>query len=181
MRGSTAGLADCILRTPNNAYTNFINVLDILISSFIVAPLVVGYWRGTWNLSVLLIYPEDQLIAGYTCTIVGLCGQFLLNYFQGSLKYALDPNKHRLCYYIMSRLYTYVFGLCCVNTWAGYWVLIAEYITLNPTRMAILTVASIACLCAIRGLRNIFGVPFYMALDSPSDYFTVRTMYQKVS
>lgn len=181
MRGSTAGLADCMLRTsPQNAYNNFISLLDILISSFIVAPLAVGYWRGTWNLSVLLIYPHDPVRAGVTCAIVGLTGQILFNYYQETFKRILDPDKHRLTYYILSRIYTYVFGLCCVLTWSGIWTLVAEYITLQPTPMAICTCISLTCLCLVRGLRNIFGVPFYIAVDNPNEYFTVRTMYQRV-
>lgn len=181
MRGSTAGLADCMLRgTPNKAYNNCLCLVDILISSFVIAPLVVGYWRGTWNMILLLIYPDDHVRAGVTCSVVGLVAQFLLNYFQDAFKRTLNPNKHRLVYYITSRLYTYVFGLCNVMTWAGLWLLIQEYITLEPKRMAIMTVISVVSLCLLRALRNIFGVPFYMALDLPTDYFTVRTMYQKV-
>lgn len=165
---------------PNTVYTNCLSFLDILISSFVIAPLVVGYWRGTWNMTLILVSPNDPVRAGITCTVLGLGGQVLFNYFQEFFKCHLKPNKHRLLYYVTSRLYTYVFGLCCVFTWAGIWLLIAEYITLEPKRMAIMTAISVSCLCVLRGLRNIFGVPFYMALDKPVDYFTVRTMYQKV-
>lgn len=181
MRGSTAGLADCMLQgAPNTAYNNCLSLLDILISSFVIAPLVVGYWRGTWNMSLILIYPEHPVKAGITCTVLGLGGQVLLNYYQEAFKRALNPNKHRLVYYLASRAYTYVFGLCCVLTWSGIWLFIEEYITLEPSRMAIMTTISVGALCLLRGLRNIFGVPFYMALDQPTDYFSVRTMYQKV-
>lgn len=180
MRGSTAGLADCLLRgAPNNAYTHCLSLLDILISSVVIAPLAVAYWRGTWNMSLILIYPDDPVRAGYTCTILGMWGQFLFNYYQATFKRCLDPNKHRLCYYIASRMYTYIFGWCCILTWSGIWLLVAEYVTLESVPMGILTGIAFAALCLLRGLRNIFGVPFYMALDTPPDYFTVRTMYQK--
>lgn len=165
---------------PNNAYTHCLSILDILISCSVIAPLAVGYWRGTWNMTLLLIFPDNPVRSGFTCSAIGLCGQLCLNYFQASFKHKLHPNKHRLVYYIASRAYTYVFGLCCVLTWSGLWSLIAEFITLEPKRMAFMTAVSITCLCLLRALRNIFGVPFYVSLDTHPDYFTVRTMYQKV-
>jgi hypothetical protein len=33
-------------------------VLDVLFSALVVAPAVVGYWRGTWLLAELYIAPE---------------------------------------------------------------------------------------------------------------------------
>lgn len=180
MRGSTAGLADCMLRgTGNSVYTSCLYFLDMLISSFVISPLVVGYWRGTWNMTSLLVYPNDPKLAGFLLTTLGLFGQFMWNYLQGPMKGTFSPNRHRLVYYMVSRLYTYIFGFCCIFTWAGLWLLIAEYITLDPKPMGLMTGISIACLCLLRALRNIFGVPFYVAIDSPPDYFTVRTMFQK--
>lgn len=181
MRGSTAGLADCMLRgTPNDAYNRCLALLDILISCSVIAPLGVCFWRGTWNMVVLVLFQQNAIRNALACTAIGLFGQLLLNYYQEALNKAFHPNRHRLTYYIASRLYTYVFGLCCVFTWAGIWLLIAEYVTLEPKPMIILTSVSVICLCLLRALRNIFGVPFYVALDTPADHFTVRTMYQKV-
>ena len=47
MRGSTAGLAEGTIAPPENLHSTFLDILDILFSSLIAAPLVICYWQCT--------------------------------------------------------------------------------------------------------------------------------------
>ena len=63
---------------------------DFLWSSCVIAPLVVTYWRGTWDLLEDLVYPESnpsseakltwhQQLSGLTCYLLGLLLRLMLD------------------------------------------------------------------------------------------------------
>ncbi len=119
MRGSNAGFQHEKKRRKSHEF--LLHLLDILFTSFVVAPLVVSYWRGTWNLSCAYIYPHDNFHSSLAGLAIGIVGHLVFTIFQGTFKNLFDPNEHRLTFYIASRLYTGVFGIVCVNTWRGGW------------------------------------------------------------
>jgi hypothetical protein len=125
MRGSTAGLATEGIEIKHGKikYHNYLlHILDIFFTSFVCGPLVVGYWRGTWNLSAEYLYPHDKLHSAFASLIIGILGHLVFTIFQGTFKGLFDPNQHRLAFYIGSRLYTSIFAVICVNTWRGGWM-----------------------------------------------------------
>ena len=126
MRGSTAGLSDgdfaMATRTTKNAYHSLLlHLVDMSFTSLVCGPLVVSYWRGTWNLSSEYLYPHDKLHSSIASLVIGIIGHLVFTIFQGTFKGLFDPNEHRLTFYIGSRLYTSIFAIICVNTWKGGW------------------------------------------------------------
>lgn len=123
MRGSTAGLADGTDPYYNKMtyHSAFLQVLDTFFASFVIGPLVVTYWRGTWNLSDKFLLPHDKLHSSFASLVIGIIGHLIFTTFQGFFKNHFDPNEHRLTFYLGSRLYTSIFGIICVNTWRGGW------------------------------------------------------------
>lgn len=126
MRGSTAGLSDGDIqmeqrRSKSPYHSLLLHLIDISFTSFVSAPLVVGYWRGTWNLSSEYIYPHNKLYSSIASLIIGIIGHLVFTIFQGTFKALFDPNEHRLTFYIGSRLYSSIFAIICVNTWRGGW------------------------------------------------------------
>jgi hypothetical protein len=123
MRGSTAGLANGsqILGGKMTCHSLFLEILDTLFASFVVGPLVVTYWRGTWNLSDKFLLPHDKLHSSFASLVIGLIGHLIFTTFQGFLNGLFNPNEHRLTFYVGSRLYTSIFAVICVNTWRGGW------------------------------------------------------------
>lgn len=123
MRGSTAGLADGTDPYYNKMtyHSAFLQVLDTFFASFVIGPLVVTYWRGTWNLSDKFLLPHDKLHSSFASLVIGIIGHLIFTTFQGFFKNLFDPNEHRLTFYLGSRLYTSIFAIICVNTWRGGW------------------------------------------------------------
>lgn len=179
MRGSTAGLANGVLKAPNTLYNQCLELIDILITSAVVGPLVVIYWRGTWNLSTIFIFPDQPLYSALTSTLVGNAGQLVCTYFNAHLCRKFHPNKHRLLFYIASRTYTYVYGIICVNTWRGVWQLLAVCTEQTFSNVLWQTGVSLVLLCLLHTLRNLSASPFSISLDAPDDYFAVPTMFKK--
>jgi hypothetical protein len=125
MRGSTAGLAADETRRKDeakNSYHNFLlHILDVVFTSFVSGPLVVSYWRGTWNLSSEYLFPYDKLHSAFASLVIGVMGHLIFTIFQSTFKTLFNPAEHRLTFYVGSRLYTSIFAVICVNTWRGGW------------------------------------------------------------
>ncbi|XP_053612488.1 uncharacterized protein fusl isoform X2 [Plodia interpunctella] len=177
MRGSTAGLADT-LASGSRAQAAVLETADAIFASVVVAPAVVTYWQSTWTLMDLYVLPEDPVGSAATCAAFGLCCNILVCVFQTHMTKQLTPDRGRLMYYVLSRLYTFVSGAACVGAWRGVWNLLNECTGNSARTLLSTTAAATLSLAALRTLRNIVAAPFAVVVDSPQDYFNVPTMFR---
>lgn len=175
MRGSTAGLADT-LQSHSRAHTALLAALDVSFSCLVVAPAVVGYWRGTWNLGAMYIYSQDATLSHIISMAVGFVGHVALMLSADAFKRKFHPNKSRLAYYFWSRLYTYLYGVVSVNAWRGPWGLLEQAVGRGGSMAP--TWVSLVALAALRCLRNITAPPFSLVIDKPREYFDVPSMFR---
>lgn len=175
MRGSTAGLAEA-LEGESRPHRALLAVLDTLFSCMVVAPAVVGYWRGTWELANMYVCPERPLLSSLLSMGLGTVGHLTLMLSQGFLKKHLDPDRSRLNYYLWSRLYTVAYGVVSVNSWRGPWGLMEMLMGRGSSTAPLLV--SVVALMALRCLRNVTAPPFALALDRPKEYFDVPSMFR---
>uniref|UniRef100_U5ESC6 Putative fuseless n=1 Tax=Corethrella appendiculata TaxID=1370023 RepID=U5ESC6_9DIPT len=179
MRGSTAGVADNIINPKMSFHNILLELLDTFYGSLIIAPLVVGYWRGTWNLSGIYLYPSNQTISCIYSLSIGIIGHLFFTLFQNSFTHYFNPDKNRLIFYIISRLYTIIYGAICVNTWRGGWQLIDLYLSTNITITIVITFTCTILLALIKGIRNLAATPFVICCDTRQDYFLIPTYFKK--
>lgn len=180
MRGSNAGLADGGLVIKKMSYHSVVlELLDSFFSSFVVAPLVISYWRGTWNLSDTYLMKHNKIHSSVASLVIGIVGHLVFTIWQGSLRNHFDPNRHRLTFYCGSRLYTSIFGIVCVNCWRGGWQLIDHYTARNMTTILSVTIVAIIAMMALKTIRNVGATPFVVVTDHSAEYFDVPTMYKK--
>lgn len=85
-------------------------VTDTLLSMCVVAPLVVGYWRGTWFLLDTYLYPADTATSCWISLAIGLGTIHLATWFQMPIQKWVTRQPNWL-YFLLSRLYTIVFCL----------------------------------------------------------------------
>lgn len=179
MRGSTAGLADT-LASGSRAHAVLLECADALFASIVVAPAVVTYWKSTWSLLDIYVYPDNSIASAAACAAFGLCVDLILCVFQSQLAKYLSPDRGRLTYYVLSRLCTCLAGVACVGAWRGAWNLLNECTGDSARTLLSTTAAATLSLAALRTLRNICAVPFAVAVDSPQDFFYVPTMFRTV-
>lgn len=178
MRGSTAGLAEGTIITPDTVHAAFLVFLDVMFSSLLAAPAVIAYWRGTWNLIGIFLFPDDVLLNAISSCFIGTVGHFIFYYYQRRFSQSFHPDKHRITFMIISRIYTAVYGVVCVNGWRGGWSLMDLYIPKKVhTYFAILMISCIL-LAFCKGLRNISASPLAISTDHSKDYFAVPTMFK---
>ncbi|XP_055387284.1 uncharacterized protein LOC129615897 isoform X2 [Condylostylus longicornis] len=160
-------------------HSSLLALIDILFSSLIIAPLVISYWRGTWELLGHYIMPHQILFSACLSFFIGLFGHSLFVIGQQFLANALNPDRVRLTYYVISRFYTYVYGSICVNGWRGAWILV-DLFTGNTQlwTVALVTLIVILLLAGTRGFRNCCATPFALITDYRDGYFEVATMFK---
>lgn len=156
-----------------------LEILDVLLTCLVVAPCVIAYWRGTWELMGVLLFPDSLPFSALASFAIGGLGHFLFTITQNFFKDHIHPDKRRLTYYAVSRLYTAVFGIVCVNMWRGAW-LICDWLT-SVDSLAIISVVTLVALLFLIGtrtLRNLGAAPYTVVMDHKSDYFEVDTMFK---
>lgn len=178
MRGSTAGLAEGIIASPNTVHATFLVCLDISFASLIVAPAVINYWRGTWNLMTFVLFPNDMLLSAIASSLLAAIGNFVLGYCQEKFSRTFHPDKHRITFLIFSRIYSLIYGLISVNSWRGIWTLMDQYIPFDVPLLLLITCTCLFVMALCKGLRNITSQPFALSTDHSKDYFVIPTMYK---
>jgi len=103
---------------------------DNLLCAAVIGPLVVFYWRGTWELLNIYLFPDDQAASGWTCSVIGNVGLVCIVYLQKPLARWIrvdNPMQWMFGYHT----YTYVLGGLNVLHWRGVWVLLDHYTGVN--------------------------------------------------
>ena len=83
---------------------------DSILSMCFVAPLVVGYWRGTWELLKMYLYPNDMATSCWISLAFGCSTLCLVTWLQNGLQ-SIITQQSGCIYFILSRLYTVIFCL----------------------------------------------------------------------
>ncbi len=94
-------------------------VADTLLSMCLVAPLVVGYWRGTWFLLDSYLYQPDAATSCWISLAIGFGILLLATWFQCQLQ-TLVSSQSPCLYFLYSRLYTVIlclgsFKVACIQ------------------------------------------------------------------
>ncbi|XP_017032089.1 uncharacterized protein fusl [Drosophila kikkawai] len=156
-----------------------LEILDMMLSCLVVAPCVIAYWRGTWELMGVYLFPNSLPLSAMASFLIGGLGHFVFTITQNFFKEHIHPDRRRLTYYTVSRIYTAIFGIVCVNMWRGAWLL-CDWLTSVDSLIIVSVVTAIALifLVATRTLRNLGAAPYTVTMDHKSDYFEVDTMFK---
>uniref|UniRef100_A0A1A9WUD2 Fuseless n=1 Tax=Glossina brevipalpis TaxID=37001 RepID=A0A1A9WUD2_9MUSC len=176
---ATITAKETIKKSQRNLHDLLLEISDVLLSCILIAPCVIAYWRGTWELVGVILFPKNAPLSALCSFLIGGIGHLSFTLFQRLLTDNIHPDKHRLTYYVISRCYTYVFGVVCVNMWRGAWVL-CDWLTSADSLIIICVVTLVALLflIATRTVRNLGAAPYSVIMDHKSDYFQVETMFR---
>ncbi|KAI5709739.1 hypothetical protein M8J75_002948 [Diaphorina citri] len=178
MRGSTAGITDG-LQGQSKAHYLLLSILDILIGTLVITPLVIAYWRATWGLFDTYVFPDNPLSSALTSVGISFAILFVFNLFQKKIRETLNPDIHRLLFYTLSRLYTKLFSIACVNSWRGIWDILDIVLGTDDPRWTALSVLfAFVLLIPMKTLRNLSAPPFAIVTDRYKGYFDVPTLFR---
>ncbi|XP_014273204.1 uncharacterized protein fusl isoform X2 [Halyomorpha halys] len=149
-----------------------ITILDILISSFIVTPLLITFWWGTWSYQVYSnSFPVSWSL--YISTVL----IFLLTLLREPL---YEKRMSGVLGLLIARIYIYLFAILCITQWNALFTILD--LTMN-IQMTLITVAiSITLMSYLRSLGTLLGPPYFLFLDHKrKTVFIYPTMFQKGS
>ncbi|XP_030746648.1 uncharacterized protein LOC115875359 isoform X2 [Sitophilus oryzae] len=167
----------------------FLSTLDIFISLFIVTPLVVACWRGTWQLMDIYAYyfpPWESFVVG---TIIHI----FIGITQESFHEVLN-RKHKngiinFSAIFLMKLYTVVLNIVTNLHWRGAWIIIDEYFGIVMTETGETKVARpfeaflffgfcFTVMFFMKCLRNLNSPPFEICMDYGDDMFLFPNMFK---
>lgn len=107
------------------------NASDSFLSLFVIAPLAVSFWRGSWE--GMDKYPD--MFPVWNCFILGAVLHCAFAILREPLNAKFNKIKKlsgksrikslNLC--IVKKLYTYMFGIACISHWRGGWGVMEHY------------------------------------------------------
>ncbi|KAL0831570.1 hypothetical protein ABMA28_002356 [Loxostege sticticalis] len=163
---------------------------DAVLSTFVVAPLVVSVWRGTWGLmdlhSPYFPYAEIFLLGIVIHTSFALVRSLLLSRSVGA--WSEDHGAGRwLRERVLSRFYTYVFILSNIMHWRGGWGLLDATVAAilpderdphRPVLIAAFTILFYMCAVSLRSSRNLLASPYFLVTDGKEATYIFTTRFK---
>jgi uncharacterized membrane protein YwaF len=105
----------------------FLNFLDSSISFFIVSPLVVGFWRGTWDL-IVHFHEKYGIFPRWPSLLVAVLFNFTIYALRDWLTvevYASKSGEEKIEKTMKSRIvyriYHYLFACSSIMIWRSLW------------------------------------------------------------
>lgn len=178
------------LFNPKKTRKRMLNVMDSLISIFVVCPCVVGSWRGLWMLTVIY---EDRF-PGLESALTGIGIIIIFSLVQHLFHDFVINSPQNIFVIVLSKLYMYVFFVAVILNWGGLWLIHDHYFNIQFSEQGIVLPLgmyrhclwlSLACLLILFGLKcviNISGPPFLICMDFLHESFLFPSYFKtKVS
>lgn len=159
---------------------------DVILSSVVITPGVVGTWGGLWCLvdNHTPIFPvwESYMFSLMILLAFTLLREVLQYYVSKS--YRNEAFCKRVGMFLFRFVYTYIFLVLSILQWRGGFLLfdyllgfaLTENDAVNKVKIVILTlVMLIVLLCALRSLTTVIAAPFAIATDSVDTTFDFPT------
>lgn len=162
----------------NNLWYSLLTILDVIFSSLVVCPCVVAYWRSVRGLMDVYLQTLPPLTSGLLSACIGLVGHVIFAMGQKLLEHNFHPKKHKILFYLTSRIYTACFAFTCVNVWRGIWSILDICFKKDLVSLVVTIAVSIVALISMKGIRNVTSPPFMIVNDDVKGYFEIMTMFK---
>ncbi|XP_019619869.1 PREDICTED: uncharacterized protein LOC109466579 [Branchiostoma belcheri] len=150
--------------------------LDAVINGVVVAPLVVAYFSGTWNLLDIYLIPENFSWSAVASLLIGIALTLLINLLQGVLGSLFAERS--VVFHIVYRLYIYIYGFAAINQFRGLWYLLDDLTGETILGAAVCVGVSLLVSAPLRVMNNIAASPMITNVDIRSEEpFRVDTRF----
>jgi len=186
-----------------------LSVADFFWSGCVVAPLVVTYWRGTWDLLEDWVYPSpandtiqvrqlrqteetEEGDEDKTKSLISLYGQltgitcYLLGLF---IRTGLDLSKYHLKELVEGRtrwvratvswVYVALYAIAGVSFWRGIWTLMTKDIGLGPAQLLVIMVMGLVLILSMRAGKSLLSTPLVIAVDRHENIWANGNFFKK--
>jgi len=178
-----------------------LTLADFFWSGCVVAPLVVTYWRGTWDLLEDWVYPvpanktvqlkgeegetESQSwislygqLTGVTCYLLGLFIRIGLDLTKYHLKEMIE-GRSRWVRALVSWVYVALFAIAGVSFWRGIWTLMTKDVGLGPAQLLVIMVMGLVLILVMKAGKSLLSTPLVIAVDRHEDIWANGNYFKK--
>jgi len=149
-------------------------VADALWSCFVVFPLLVLYWSGTWFLLDIYLFPKNLMYSALASLIAGSMILFLIYYALPLLGQHISVGW-TLKHVIVSRCMIYVTALGVLLYFRGIWNLVDTLAIEKLEISIIIVVSNQLALILLRASVNAAGSPLIVQMDISDDFYLLST------
>eukprot|EP00088_Acartia_fossae_P030046 TRINITY_DN3098_c0_g1_i10.p1 TRINITY_DN3098_c0_g1~~TRINITY_DN3098_c0_g1_i10.p1 ORF type:complete len:357 (+),score=67.20 TRINITY_DN3098_c0_g1_i10:318-1388(+) len=158
-------------------------------SMVFVAPLVVMFWRGVWDILDIAVYPDFEAKdhphnnsrkekSGMICVLLGI-----------TVRIVLDLAKFHLGEFLHSKpgalrvtggyLYTLLYAAAGVSFWRGVWLVMRFDIGEKQVQLSVMLVGGVTVLVFSGVASTLITTPLAICQDKHEDIFTLATFFQR--
>lgn len=154
-----------------------LRLADTAWSCFVITPLCVFYWSGTWKLVDKYIFPENNQTSMYISlgigAPIGICGYLILPLMAKHVTPACEV-KH----IIISRVFTFIYAFGILNYWRGIWNIMDHFVGKHVTLSLVCFFGAVALLILLRALSSASSAPYTIAKDHRSDFYQAKPLFR---
>jgi len=172
-----------------------LSLADFLWSSVVIAPLVVLYWRGSWDLLDDLVYPPEaegsikledapphsaiqKQMSGLVSYLAGLFVRITLDLAKFHVGEFLRT-KSKWIRLVCSWIFNAIYALAGVAFWRGVWFLMKLDVGVGTVQLIIVLCGSLAVLIFTRVPKSLISPPLAISLDKHEVTFQNGTFFRK--
>jgi len=166
-----------------------VSLVDLAWSALVVAPLVVLFWRGTWDILTLWVYPESPALdapgrtsrlekSGLVCFLVGFVLRILLDLIKPFLGEILA--KQAAFVKIVGRLlFTFTYAFAGICFWRGTWYLMRLDVGEKSLQLLVVLVGGVSVFVFSKMSRTLVSTPLALCQDSNDKTFEISSYFRK--
>ncbi|XP_055328107.1 uncharacterized protein LOC129581190 isoform X2 [Paramacrobiotus metropolitanus] len=156
------------------------HLLNNVIAVFMLAPLVILYWRGGFMiLQIYNTFHTYKYLAAFLEIAAGIAGGLMFSYTQVWMGKTSNRIRSPVAQLIIRRWYSYFFAWCVVCEWKGVWRLwdVVDAISGWETALYSLLVGLVPLLLT-RCFRNTLAPPLATVSDLTETFFLIPTRFR---
>ena len=145
----------------------FLRVCDVIVTLFVLTPLTIVWWAGTWELIGIYIWPSSHWISYWISLAIGNLICVLCWFINPIIARKLSP-EFSFCRMCITVLFNYIYSFGFINTWRGAWEISNVIITQDKSERNLsvwFVVISAILLVLLRGTTNTKSIPFHVATE----------------
>ncbi|XP_021700633.1 uncharacterized protein LOC5570910 isoform X1 [Aedes aegypti] len=154
---------------------------DTMLSLFVISPLAVSHWRGTWGYMDL----QQDYFPPWHCFLLGSVLHTMFAILREPLQAEFSKpsngvkNRWRtIRRFVVCKVYTYVFSISCIMHWRGGWEVMKMYLDYNLWPALGVSAICLIPLVLMKSVRNLLAPPFIILTDHKESVFSFPTRFR---
>ena len=136
-------------------WRGFLNLILILC---LITPAVASYWRGTWYILDLFVFPDDEVLSASMTFTASFGAIFLIMLVEDHLKEFLNDSRAKNALYLVL---FYPLAFIVVTSWRGLWMMLDLFTTTSLTSACASHAVGFLILLSSKASSSIIAIPGY--------------------